>query len=707
MARLRNFSFLYFTAIDLFLLLCTSSVAEGQSINGTSTQSQNSNRIVGWKAEPKGRGTLGILINCLITLFLCVWTTIHVNIEPQDKPQPDKNKEEKRIDRWMAKRWIRKSGWSIVSLVFPEVPLAVALFEKKTAKLLKAEMINLIKVKFREEKELIEKKKLIGEKKCEKCELGAVNRKFAQQKARWEDLALSYFVIMGGFRVPGLAEEEGGIEPQGPTENPTATQATEDTLLPHRGSSQEISPLKEISPSLVSYHELEGAHKKPPTSQGQSDKPEDKKLKMEVCTLTPRGVLFLAQQPGGFCNELLPTQVRDRSKAGTLAKVIVVFQALWMVIQVLCRTAAGLTVALLEVHVILHVLCSLYMYFVWWDKPVDIELQETVPVTKAQLEQLKSRPTLQNPTNPFNKRPKAVNTDEESQRAHKESQRTHEESQRAHKESQRTHEESQRAHNESQRAHEESQRAHKESQRVHEESQRAHEESHEESQRAHEESQRAHEESQGAHEESQGAHEESQGAQIPKEPQDRDSYLIKRSGMGRLLYIQLFNERCKFSEYFDIMHTALRRLIGSEQETRMEWLQLTLIGLVYGGAHLSTWNNRFPSNLELWMWRSASMLTAVSMGVFILTIYIGIYIGKLLDDKDGPDDQEPIPKKEDLKSKLKRYCSRAWALCIGLSIIPVLFARLYLLVECFIALRRLPADSYQTVAWAETWPHFS
>lgn len=35
-----------------------------------------------WGAEPKGRGSLGILTNCLLTLGLCVWTTIHVDFDP-------------------------------------------------------------------------------------------------------------------------------------------------------------------------------------------------------------------------------------------------------------------------------------------------------------------------------------------------------------------------------------------------------------------------------------------------------------------------------------------------------------------------------------------------------------------------------------------------------------------------------------------------
>ncbi|KAH8897895.1 hypothetical protein GQ53DRAFT_884815 [Thozetella sp. PMI_491] len=42
---------------------------------------------VGWVAEPDGRGTLGIIWTCLSTLFICIWTSLHLNIPPMaNKP---------------------------------------------------------------------------------------------------------------------------------------------------------------------------------------------------------------------------------------------------------------------------------------------------------------------------------------------------------------------------------------------------------------------------------------------------------------------------------------------------------------------------------------------------------------------------------------------------------------------------------------------
>ena len=35
---------------------------------------------VGWQSDPAGRGTLTIIISCVVTLSLCVWTAIHLNV---------------------------------------------------------------------------------------------------------------------------------------------------------------------------------------------------------------------------------------------------------------------------------------------------------------------------------------------------------------------------------------------------------------------------------------------------------------------------------------------------------------------------------------------------------------------------------------------------------------------------------------------------
>ena len=42
-----------------------------------------------WQPEPGNRGTYGLLSSCVITMVLCVWTAVHLNIPEIDEPEID------------------------------------------------------------------------------------------------------------------------------------------------------------------------------------------------------------------------------------------------------------------------------------------------------------------------------------------------------------------------------------------------------------------------------------------------------------------------------------------------------------------------------------------------------------------------------------------------------------------------------------------
>ena len=66
----------------------------------------NGTNIVHWEASPQTRGTWDILSSCIITLILCVWTAVHLNISPPGS-------------FWEPK--LRKVGWLILALLAPEM----------------------------------------------------------------------------------------------------------------------------------------------------------------------------------------------------------------------------------------------------------------------------------------------------------------------------------------------------------------------------------------------------------------------------------------------------------------------------------------------------------------------------------------------------------------------------------------------------------
>ncbi|RPB08232.1 hypothetical protein P167DRAFT_528861, partial [Morchella conica CCBAS932] len=70
--------------------------------------------------EPRGRGTMGIFWSCVITLCLCVWTSVHPDVIPNPTT-------------WRVT--INKIIWMFIALLAPELIVGQAYEQKKQAKL--------------------------------------------------------------------------------------------------------------------------------------------------------------------------------------------------------------------------------------------------------------------------------------------------------------------------------------------------------------------------------------------------------------------------------------------------------------------------------------------------------------------------------------------------------------------------------------------
>ncbi|KAF8252948.1 hypothetical protein K440DRAFT_680812 [Wilcoxina mikolae CBS 423.85] len=90
----------------------------------------------------------------------------------------------------------------------------------------------------------------------------------------------------------------------------------------------------------------------------------------ELQTLTPDGVLFICRHLESA--EKLARLVDDKNGASYLARCLVVFQVTWIIVEIICRYNAGLSVTLLETHTVIHAVCALMTYSVWFNKPFDI-----------------------------------------------------------------------------------------------------------------------------------------------------------------------------------------------------------------------------------------------------------------------------------------------------------------------------------------------
>ena len=92
----------------------------------------------------------------------------------------------------------------------------------------------------------------------------------------------------------------------------------------------------------------------------------------------PKGVLFHSR-----FSELLaagkiefPTvtveEIEDRSKADGFSKMIALGQTLWFVAQCIARGAQHLDLTLIELLTLSLAVLNGVMYFLWWNKPMDV-----------------------------------------------------------------------------------------------------------------------------------------------------------------------------------------------------------------------------------------------------------------------------------------------------------------------------------------------
>ncbi|KAH9209043.1 hypothetical protein DL95DRAFT_310758, partial [Leptodontidium sp. 2 PMI_412] len=93
--------------------------------------------------------------------------------------------------------------------------------------------------------------------------------------------------------------------------------------------------------------------------------------RLKRATLTTNGLLLLAQHGHFFYVEA--EAIADKSKANILAKGLVCVQVLWVAGQTIERKAVGLPISILEFHTLVHVVCALVMYVLWFQKPYDIQ----------------------------------------------------------------------------------------------------------------------------------------------------------------------------------------------------------------------------------------------------------------------------------------------------------------------------------------------
>jgi hypothetical protein len=141
-------------------------------------------------------------------------------------------------------------------------------------------------------------------------------------------------------------------------------------------------------------------------------------------------------------------------------------------------------------------------------------------------------------------------------------------------------------------------------------------------------------------------------------------------------------------------------LLSTMDKDPLFWLMLIALPMVYGSVHLTAWNFDFPSRVEQIMWRVAGIIIAggipgSSMAFVIIAALIGV--GDCIFGEDW-----------ELADKFEGWLAVA-IFALGVVVLGPLIlyfgARLFVIVESFISIRRLPLGVFVTVHWANYIPH--
>ncbi|RYP73402.1 hypothetical protein DL771_003670 [Monosporascus sp. 5C6A] len=261
-------------------------------------------------------------------MILCVWTAVHLHL-PEHKGHGYKYLPEYQI--------CRKLGWLLIGLFAPELVSWTAFEQHREAKVLHQRMKKLLKETppcsrrerlrswfknlGRGRREMNDEEKLLEDVPSADTTAPPSGNTAKERKNEWT-MTHSHYAIMGGF-------------------------AFDTSII---GTGRDF---------------LTGGRQR--------------------ITLTSNGVLALTEIAPHLLPDISVSLINDKSKANQLAKTIIAIQASWFAAQCISRMAVGMTISLLELNTLAHAICALIAYAYWWLKPLDVEEPTLIEGTDADL----------------------------------------------------------------------------------------------------------------------------------------------------------------------------------------------------------------------------------------------------------------------------------------------------------------------------------
>ncbi|OJD31299.1 major facilitator superfamily [Diplodia corticola] len=273
-----------------------------------------------WEAQPQTRGTFGILSTCFVTLALCTWKIVHLNLPgicPDDDLawsdwwSVDRTVRHKLVHICGGHQLVRQIGWLVIGLFAPELIAFAAFKQYWDAKHLQ---------KYMEENYLEQNKGPSWWPAILRPRASPVDAESNDEDKPVWTMTHSFYAVMGGF-----------------------------TYTLREGSRVYL--------------------------------PDDRNR--EQLTLRHEAIRFVAKYEPSIIPKLTVNAIRDKSKASAFVKVITLFQAIWFSLQCIVRMQQGLSISLLELTTFAHCICGLLVGAVWLQKPLGVQEPTPLEMPKS------------------------------------------------------------------------------------------------------------------------------------------------------------------------------------------------------------------------------------------------------------------------------------------------------------------------------------
>ncbi|OAL47028.1 hypothetical protein IQ07DRAFT_516437, partial [Pyrenochaeta sp. DS3sAY3a] len=272
-----------------------------------------------WKSGSDERSTWNILSTCILTLLLCAYTSLHLNIPEHGK------------STWYQQLG-KKALWVIVGIAAPEAVAFVAFRDWLFARNFETDMQALLRP----------------------LHVDSVNSKNLEDPESRSNK-------------PRVSNDDGDAEDS--QSEIDVRRASPDNTTGAIPSSDQSAPRRFHWTRVHSHFALMGGFAFD-TSKLVVNIFNDNRTRQ---VLKPSALRMLARREPDLLPDISEEFILDKSKANGFAKFLVCVQAVWFSAQVIGRLSTGSPVSLLELNTFLHALCCLVIYAAWWNKPLDID----------------------------------------------------------------------------------------------------------------------------------------------------------------------------------------------------------------------------------------------------------------------------------------------------------------------------------------------